>query len=61
MFKTNWQKKYEQAMEKIETRIRIKEIQLEEYADNHNLTNLLHAEIIALNETLDDMKYIAEF
>lgn len=60
MFKTKWQKKYEQAMETIEFWRQFHAKQIKEHSDDQYLVEIHSAQKIALADILTDMKKIAE-
>ena len=60
MFKTKWQKKYEEAMETIEFWIQFHNNQIKSIQEDQYWVDIHTAQKIALIDTLNDMKRIAE-
>lgn len=60
MFKTKWQKKYEEAMKTIEFWKQFHEDQIKSIPDDQYWVDIHTAQKIALADTLTDMKKIAE-
>ena len=60
MFKTKWQKKYEEAMETIEFWIQFHDNQIKSIHEGQYWVDIHTAQKIALIDTLTDMKRIAE-
>lgn len=60
MFKTKWQKKYEQAVKQIEFWKKYHEEQMKACSDNQYLLEIYTAQKVALDDVLKDMKKIAE-
>lgn len=60
MFKTKWQKKYEQAMKNIEYWKNYHEGQMKLHIDSELLCTMHSAQMTALSDTLADMRRIAK-
>lgn len=56
MFKTKWQKKYEQAVKQIEYWKKYHEEQMKVCSDNQYLREIHAAQKVALDDVLKDMK-----
>ena len=60
MFKTKWQKKYEEAMETIEFWIQFHDNQIKSIQEDQYWVDIHTAQKVALIDTLNDMERIAE-